>query len=359
MPSAFDDADPAVLRGMLGIGGILLAEIASETDSVSILQDLAGSLRDFLDAVEVRLVVSGEAAEFGAHWSVIADENGVRPPDPDELANLVAGSTHHPARHHVDIESSLGEPLAVLSVAWSDHNGARPTELDRLIVSRFANMGFVILERYLARRRQLRAVARERQVIAGDLHDDPIQTMTAVSLRLQRLTNRFEPGDDRDQIETVRELADEAIERLRHVMYSVYPETLDEDGLVAALNGYCETYLDDVGPEWIIEDQLGDEPPEDIAMLAFRLVRNAVANVVDHASATTVTINVSSPTDRRLLITVTDDGIGFDTTATIHTPVGHFGNPHAHTLALWAGGTHTVTSSPGSGTRVVIDLPVA
>ncbi|MGB5756770.1 MAG: sensor histidine kinase [Acidimicrobiales bacterium] len=357
-PSAYDHADPAFLRLMLDIGGRLLSEIASETDSVAILQDLCGSMQDFLDAVEVRLVISGEAAEFGARWSVIADETGVGPIEP------APGADHRPqphpgsGHHHVDIVASSGDPLAVLSVKWPGGSANRPTELDRLVCSRFGYMAFVIIERHLARRRQLQAIAREREAIAGDIHDDPIQTMTAVSLRLQRMANKVSAGEARNEVEEIRALADDAIERLRHVMYSLYPETLDEDGLVAALDAYCETYLDVEGLQWVVEDHLGQEPPGDLGMLAFRLARNAVVNAVNHAAASKLVIAVST-TEQRLQLTVTDDGVGFDVAALGHTEVGHFGIPHSRTLAHWAGGSYTVTSSPGHGTRVDIDLPIS
>jgi signal transduction histidine kinase len=353
-PSAFDGADPAMLRAMLDIGGSLLAEIASSTDSVIILQELCGSMRDFLDAVEVRLVVSGEAAEYGARWSVIADATGVGPLEPE------AAPRYHPSggRHHVDIVSSSGDPLAVLHITWADHTAHRPTELDRLISSRFGYMAFVVIERHLARRRQLQAISRERESIAGDIHDDPIQTMTAVSLRLQRIANNLDPGEAGEQLDEIRALADEAIEQLRHVMYSLYPETLDEDGLVAALDAYCDTYLAADGPEWVVEDELEQEPPPEVGMLAFRLARNSLLNVVKHAGASKMVVAVSA-TDHRLQITVTDDGVGFDVAALGHTQVGHFGIPHSRTLAHWVGGSYTVISTPGHGTQVVIDLPIS
>lgn len=218
-------------------------------------------------------------------------------------------------------------------------------------------MAFVVLERHLARRRQLQAVAKDREMTAGEIHDDPIQTMTAVSLRLQRVAKQFANGEASEQVEAARALTDEAIERLRHVMFSLYPETLVEDGLVTALEAYCETYVDPGGLITTIEGDTLAELPAEIGMLAFRLVRNAIANVVRHADASTLSVVVTA-SDHRLLITVTDDGAGFDVASLVHTTVGHFGIPHARTLAHWAGGSYLTASSPGDGTVVTIDLPI-
>ena len=338
---------------MLDIVGDLLAQMATETDSVAILQELCGSLRSFVDADRVSLIVDADADQLGARWSVVADRD-------DDLSATVETDPrslgHGSGRFAVPIVSPSGQPLATLQANWST-GPDRPTELDRQVTGRFANLAFVVIERHLARRRQLQSIAIDREMIAGEIHDDPIQTMTAVSLRLQRMGNNLDDEAERKQVGDIRSLADDAIERLRHVMFSLHPETLVEDGLLASIEAYCETYVSHEGLSVSVEGDESSELPSEIAMLSFRLTRNAIMNVVRHARAATMTIDVTIVADH-LITRIVDDGLGFDVGSLTHTTVGHFGIPHARTLAHWAGGTHSITSEPGHGTTVTIDLPI-
>jgi signal transduction histidine kinase len=344
-----DTADASFLRSMLRISEWIFSHIGADTEPVTMLEELCSSMCDLVGARQVTIRIVGEGAELGIP-AALGSSSG---PRPEEIT--LGPATEVAASHDVEIRSPAGDLIAVLVTTWFDDR-VHPTRLERFVSERYAAMAFVVLDRKLSRRHQLQAIAREREVTAGEIHDDPIQTMTAVSLQLRRAKARLAPGEAQELVEQARILTDETIERLRQVMFSLYPETLPEDGLLAALDDYCQTYLDTEGLTAHLIGETGEEAALEVSALAFRLARVALVNVVAHARASTVTVSVETAANR-LLVTVADDGRGFDTAALERSVVGHFGIPHARALARWAGGTFNVNSEPGRGSTVVIDLP--
>jgi signal transduction histidine kinase len=197
----------------------------------------------------------------------------------------------------------------------------------------------------------------ESALMAGQLHDDQVQAMTLVSIRLQQVARRV--GDDpvlADAVAQAREATTRAIDRLRRMIFDLHSPVLDSEGLVAALEVYADETFDDT----VRTSVRGDTGPVDDATagLAYRLAREAVFNAFKHASPSTVDVTV----ERRLgslVVTVSDDGIGFERTpGELPEPTpGHLGIRHAADLADAAGGRWDVRTEPGAGTTVTIALP--
>lgn len=203
---------------------------------------------------------------------------------------------------------------------------------------------------------QLATIAAERERIAGELHDDSIQAMTAVSLHLQRLAARLEGEADLALVGEIRAATDEAIDRLRHMLFVLHPATLEEDGLTVSLEVYLETYVEPLGIAWTLEGDQDPDIPIGVAALGFRLARESVSNAVRHAAPQRIGVTVVM-VDGSLVLTVTDDGTGFDV-GEARRRVGHLGLDHSRALAEAALGSHQVTSEYAKGTVVVITLPV-
>lgn len=205
---------------------------------------------------------------------------------------------------------------------------------------------------------QLSAIAAERDRIAGELHDDSIQAMTAVSLQLQRLARRELGEAELEILEKCRQLTDSAIGRLRHVLFVLHPSTLDDEGLVGTLETYFESYVADDHPtlDWSVTGDHGLSMPTGVAALAFRLARAAIGNALVHAEASRIDVAVSIDA-HELVVSVRDDGVGFDP-ASIRKRPGHLGIPHSQALAAAALGIQSVESAPGCGTAVTIRLPI-
>lgn len=329
------------MRSMLAIGGRMLADMSGDVRPSETLQYLCDSVRGLLGADDVTVRLHEDTIGI---WGVFESDSGVL--GNGAIVPQLIAEIGGPA------DASLGQ----LEFSWADRERV-PTPLDEMVATRFATMALLVLDRHLAKRRQLQAISQEREMVAGEIHDDPIQVMTAVSLRLQRAASRLPEGEDRDAIQQARTLNDNAIERLRRVMFSLHPVSLGEDGLSASLEDYCDSFIGAEGLSWKVTAAGDEEVPIELSALAFRLCRNALVNVIEHAEATAVVIEISL-SGKLLQVDVRDDGVGFDLGQVRHTRVGHLGIPHAVTLARWAAGTYTTKSEPGHGTTVTLELPI-
>lgn len=198
-------------------------------------------------------------------------------------------------------------------------------------------------------------IAAEREVIANHIHDDPVQSITVLSLRLQRLAREV-PSEYRDAVLSARIHADDAIDGMRRLLFDLHPTMLDDDGLTAAIEGYLEEALEPFGVTWTVDDRLTHTPSTSVSILAYRLTHEALANIAGHAEATKVAITLDDDDDT-LTIRITDDGKGFDpTTIPPHRP-GHLGLPNARYIARRAAGRFDISSTPGAGCTVEIHLP--
>ncbi|SHN09549.1 PAS domain-containing sensor histidine kinase [Actinacidiphila paucisporea] len=193
----------------------------------------------------------------------------------------------------------------------------------------------------------------ERRRIAWDVHDDSIQAMVAVGMRLQLLADRVgEPYAD--ELSRLDASVREAVGRLRNLTFRLQPPGIDRHGLAESLS----QYLTDVVGKWGLETSLvGDlarEPAAETAITAFRIVQEALLNVRKHARARSVRISVTSE-NRGVLVRVADDGTG--NPAASHGLREHFGLMEMRERAETAGGWWTLRSEPGVGTTVEFWLP--
>ena len=191
-----------------------------------------------------------------------------------------------------------------------------------------------VLRRTMEDRRQLLlrledAREEERRRIASDIHDDPIQVMSAADIRAQALAHQIQDPELR-------------------------PPTLASEGLVPALRA-CVGEEDPV-PE--IEDALPFEPPSEVRAILFRIAQEAIANARKHASATRIHVSIAA-LDGGVRLVIRDDGLGFDVGVIESPEAGHIGLPTMIERAQLAGGGCEVHSEPGRGTTVSAWLPLA
>lgn len=215
------------------------------------------------------------------------------------------------------------------------------------------------VKRMVAQRRDLAqlletAQEEERRRIAADIHDDPIQVMSAVDMRLQLLLDRPERVDAHELGELAEELRS-AIDRLRNLLFELRPVALDLEGLTPAIGMYLEHTAKDTGWTWEVIDELDREPVPEARVTFYRIAQEAVANVRKHANATHVEVRLSS-TDGGLLMRVADDGAGFDPS---ETPLpGHLGLATVTERAELAGGWCRITSQPSEGSVMECWMPL-
>jgi len=306
----------------------------------------AASVKDLVDGVALDVLLARLCDEVSAAVAPLTvrahrrDEAGFEPPPGPVPSELLA-------RRRVTGPDNT--PWGELVV-----RGPAGAEIDRRALDALAGYAGWIVDRHHSRRRHLATIDRERQVIAGQLHDDSIQSMTAVSLHLQRLARS--DTVDREAIERVLQLANDAIERLRHMMFALYPPSLAADGLVTSLEDYLEGFIAPAGLHTSVSGDPSRRSTAATEALAFRLARDAIHNSWQHAQASRIDVAVEADADG-VRVAVHDDGIGFDTTAVHPASVGHGGIEYSRLLVAEAGGRYDLESTDGRGTTVTIDLP--
>ena len=217
-----------------------------------------------------------------------------------------------------------------------------------------------VLRRTLQQRRELArrlqsAQEAERRRIAADIHDDPIQVMSAADMRLQMLVAFPDAVTPQELVEIELEVKG-AIERLRSMLFELRPASLDRDELVPALRLYLEHTAKTTGWQIEVRDALNAEPGPDTRALLYRIAQEAVANARKHAEATRVEIDVASAADG-VSVRVHDDGRGFVPDLTASPEPGHLGLSTMVERAELVGGWARVSSSPGTGTTLECWLP--
>jgi len=203
----------------------------------------------------------------------------------------------------------------------------------------------------------------ERRFLAHELHDELGQTLTALKLRLQ-LGQRGTGAPAVGASEAVA-LVDDLIARVRKMSVDLRPPLLDEVGLVPALRAYLEAQstLSDVTMN--LEEGTEKTPlhlearlPADLEIACFRVVQESITNALRHASARRVNVHIV----RRpglIWLSIQDDGCGFDVARTLGAAAaeGHLGVIGMRERVRASGGAFYVTSRPGAGTTVTVELP--
>jgi PAS domain S-box-containing protein len=218
-----------------------------------------------------------------------------------------------------------------------------------------------ILRRTMQQRRVLvarleEAQEEERRRIAGDIHDDPVQVMSAADLRIQTLAGRLDDPATSAALEEVHVIVENAIERLRNLLFELRPPSFGELGLAGALQAYLRHVGAESGFVGTVESRLSAEPPPEVAAILFRIAQEAITNSRKHARAARVDV-VLEEREGGVAARVVDDGLGFEPST--HQPrPGHLGMSAMEERAELAGGWSRVDSAPGRGTVVEAWVPV-
>lgn len=210
-----------------------------------------------------------------------------------------------------------------------------------------------LLERVVA------AQEEERRRIAADIHDDSVQVMSAVGIRLEGLSRLVEGEQVRKLVDQLQETVIAAVDRLRQLTFELRPEALDREGLVPALRTYLGRTGHEGGLSWSLQNNMVTEPPEATRLALYRIVQEAVTNVRKHAEATAVTVTLDQR-DGETLVRVVDDGHGFgneNPESGAGSRPGHLGLSAMLEQAEMVRGRLQVWSRPGAGTTVEVWVP--
>jgi signal transduction histidine kinase len=195
----------------------------------------------------------------------------------------------------------------------------------------------------------------ERSRIARELHDDISQQMTLLAIDLQLLHDASgDAGEDREK------LAREALDRTHAVARSVHdishrlhPAKLRLVGLVSALGSLQRELPASDRTITFVHENVPKRVPNDLALCLYRIAQEALRNAIEHGGAHTISMRLQGTSDG-LALTVVDDGKGFDVDRLAGRGLGLVSMRER--LEPF-GGTLTVTSRPGAGTRVEATVP--
>lgn len=203
--------------------------------------------------------------------------------------------------------------------------------------------------------RLVRAEEEERRRIAADIHDDPIQAITAAGMRLDVLRRCLSDPEHLAELGRAREAVGGAVQRLRSMLFQLHPPALAREGLPAVLRAILDELEQEASLRVRLEIRAAAEPPPEGRTILYRIVQEALANVRKHAQASSVSVLLEER-DGGFSIRVEDDGVGFESEDVGELP-GHMGLPGIRERAKLAGGTCRVHSAPGAGTTVEAWVP--
>ena len=203
--------------------------------------------------------------------------------------------------------------------------------------------------------RVVKAQEHERKRLARELHDETGQALTSILLGLKPLEQSARTDEERAAMASLRELVVSTLRDVRRLAVELRPSALDDFGLATAVERLADTFRDSTGMRVDVETQLGEVrlPPE-VETALYRIVQEALANIVKHAEATHVSILLTRK-DFSVAAVVEDDGKGFDETDTGDNVLGIVGMRERVGLV---GGRLAIESGSGSGTTVAAEVPI-
>ena len=196
----------------------------------------------------------------------------------------------------------------------------------------------------------------ERRRIATEIHDDPVQAMTAVEMRLETLRRRLSGPEETKALDEVAGTVRETVARLRRLLFELRPPGLDREGLAAALKTQLERLHGETGVRFELDDQMLREQPLESRTVLYRIAQEALANVRKHAEATAIHVTLADR-ESGALLRIRDDGVGFDLAAVDDERPGHLGLVSMRERAEMAGGWFRMAGSKGQGTTVEAWVP--
>lgn len=261
----------------------------------------------------------------------------------------------------------MAEQLSVTKQEQDDEIALRTQEL-RLAVQR-ASAADAEKRRLIARTNA--ALEDERKRIAVEIHDDLNASLIVLRLKAQHIAALASAGSDQNQERdsalaeigrtalAISSTTEDLYASARNIVKQLRPEVIDTLGLKGAAREMVRHY-DELYPKCRFSLHVDPEFPDlrdQLAITAYRLVQEALTNVVKHADATCADVRLESRPDAHLLlITVEDDGKGFDRSQLMPDRMGLVG---MRERVSTAGGEIDIDSTRGEGTKLSIRLPVS
>jgi PAS domain S-box-containing protein len=265
----------------------------------------------------------------------------------DELIgslNLESGQPDAFSSEHVKIAGEVADPLAI-AIQQARLFEWLSTAHERL---------------QILSRRLVEVQETERRRIAHELHDEIGQTLTAVHINLQALQHPMDTTQLVPRLEESIDIVERALQQVRNLSLDLRPSLLDDLGLVATLRWYVDrqAQLGGFGAKFTADPLEGQVPPE-LEATCFRVVQEALTNVLRHAGATEICVDLQRH-EADLQLVIHDNGIGFDVEAVLERAArgASLGLLGMQERVLLLGGQIDIQSAPGCGTEIRVCFPL-
>lgn len=287
----------------------------------------------------------------------------VHPEDLDHVRRAVEASLGS-GEHHLEYRIVVPDG----SVRWLESHGRVIREADGKIIGmrgvcqditgrKQAEAERIRLQERERSGSEARAALEERQRLARELHDSVSQALYGIALGTQTALGALGEAADYGEAERAmsytHRLAEAAMSEMRALILELRPETLEQEGLVAALQRHVDALRSrhglDVRATLGLEPALGLETKEAL----YRICQEALHNAVKHARATRLELRLLQ-VDGRVIAEVIDNGVGFDPAMAYP---GHLGLVSMRERAAVVAAELDVDSAPGAGTRIRVNLP--
>ena len=201
----------------------------------------------------------------------------------------------------------------------------------------------------------------ERRRVARELHDSVNQILSAVKFRLQSVEEKLAPREDaawRDVLKAQAHL-EKAMQEVRRISRNLRPSELDDLGLVPAVRTLTEEFTDRSGVKVkLVFTNLPEKLPADTELNLYRIFQESLGNIERHAQAGEVAIELSKE-GSLLRASIRDNGRGFDPQRPrVEGERPGMGLVDMRERAEFVGGRCALTSAPGNGTEIVIEMPL-
>jgi signal transduction histidine kinase len=238
-----------------------------------------------------------------------------------------------------------------LEIYWQKHRIVEDTEKLRISEeeTRITKEKVEELNQYL-----IKAVEDERAQISLQVHDELGQSMTALKMDLnwvkQNLNN---PELIAQKIDKMIKMSNEVIRRVQRISSELHPGVLDDLGLIPAIEWYCEEFTERTGIPCALF--LGENEPasKPLNLTLFRIVQEALTNVIRHSKATKISIQLTI--EPEIVLTISDNGIGISPEKVKSRK--SFGLIGMQQRITQSGGTIEISGSPNNGSSVIVKVP--
>jgi signal transduction histidine kinase len=246
-----------------------------------------------------------------------------------------------------------GQTVGVLSVIGTEGRQFGAEEV-ALLASIADQIGVAVENARLFERAERLAVVEERQRLARELHDSVTQSLYSATLLTEvarRAAGARDVESTQGYLDELGAITQQALKEMRLLVYELRPPTLEQKGLVGALQQRIDAVEGRAGikARLLVEGEVEPEPYVEEAL--YRIGQEALNNALKHAMANAVTVRIQA-SDDLIEMQVVDDGRGFDPSSSNER--GGMGLTTMRERAEQVDGTFTVQSSPGNGTRVKV-----